>query len=306
MSPPILELVRVSRQFAGRTVVQALDLAVARGEVLGLLGVNGAGKTSAMRMMAGALAPDAGHVRLGGRDLAQHPQLARRQVGYLPETPPLHAELTTVEYLRFCARLHGVARGAVTAAVERAIERCQLGEVRRRVIGVLSKGWRQRIGIAQAIVHAPDLIVLDEPASGLDPVQALGLRALVRELGRAHAVVLSTHLLPDVAACCDRVAILHQGRLRHTGPAAVGGGTHLRLGTRAPLTAQTLTSLTPVATAAPLDVLHWRVGLRPGSDAADLAAALVGHGVAVTELRADEPPLEAIFIAIASGEALAA
>ena len=191
-----------------RVAVDALDLTVYGGEFYSLLGPNGAGKTTTLRMIAGVLAPSAGRVLLDGEDLYEHPELARRRIGYLPETPPLHAELTTREYLAFCARLHGVARGAVAAAVDRAIERCDLGDVASRLLGALSKGYRQRVGVAQAIVHEPDLIVLDEPASGLDPVQALKLRELVRNLGREHALVLSTHVLPDVVACCDTVAIL--------------------------------------------------------------------------------------------------
>ena len=228
-TPPILALECAGRRLAGRDIVAGLDLALERG-VLGLLGVNGAGKTTTLRMAAGVLAPTSGRVRLDGRDLYEEPEHARRRIGYLPETPPLHDELNAQEYLGHCARLHGVERRAVAAAVARAIERCGLGEVRRRLLGALSKGYRQRVGIAQAIVHEPALIVLDEPASGLDPVQAVNLRELARSLGRDHAVVLSTHVLPDVAACCDRVAILHRGRLRHVGDVHAAATTSLRVG----------------------------------------------------------------------------
>lgn len=217
-SAPTLALQQVGRVLAGRDAVRALDLELHRGGVLGLLGINGAGKSTTLRMIAGVLAPSRGTVRLGGQDLYEYPELARRRIGYLPEVPPLHAELTPSEFLAFCARLRGLARHAVAPATARAIERCELGEVRQRPISTLSKGFRQRVGLAQAILHEPELVVLDEPASGLDPVQALKLRELVRGLGADHAVVLSTHVLPDVAACCDRVAILHRGALRHLGP----------------------------------------------------------------------------------------
>jgi len=216
---PILQLQAATRRLAGRTIVDGVTFSLDRGSVLGLLGVNGAGKSTTLRVIAGLLAPSAGKVLFDGCDLHDEPALARR-LGYLPETPPLYAELRVDEYLTFCARLHGMRTADAHKAVDRVIERCGLGEVRRRLCGNLSKGFAQRVGIAQAIVHDPDLIVLDEPASGLDPVQAASIRKLVSELGRDRAVILSTHLLHDVTACCARVAILHRGRLRHDGALA--------------------------------------------------------------------------------------
>ncbi|HEY7871350.1 MAG TPA: ABC transporter ATP-binding protein [Rudaea sp.] len=216
---PILQLQGATRRLAGRTIVDGVTFSLDRGSVLGLLGVNGAGKSTTLRMIAGLLAPSAGKVLFDGRDLRDEPALARR-LGYLPETPPLYAELRVDEYLAFCARLRGMRAADARRAVDRVIERCGLGEVRRRLCGNLSKGFAQRVSIAQAIVHDPDLIVLDEPASGLDPVQAASIRKLVSELGRDRAVILSTHLLHDVTACCARVAILHRGRLRHDGALA--------------------------------------------------------------------------------------
>jgi ABC-2 type transport system ATP-binding protein len=297
--PETLVLDHVSRRLAGRTVVRDLNLTVARGEVLGLLGVNGAGKTTTLRMMASVLAPSAGTVSLGGASLYEQPELARRRIGYLPETPPLHQELTATEFLAFCARLHGVARGAVAAAVARTLERCELGEVRHRPMATLSKGFRQRVGLAQAIVHEPELIVLDEPASGLDPVQALKLRELVRGLGEDHAVVLSTHVLPDVLACCDRVAILHRGELRHSGPAAPSVADTLRVGVAKVASAHDWLALAMVTSAEAIDAMHWRVHLRAGSSIEAFAAAVVEHGFGLIELRADAAPLESTFLAIA-------
>lgn len=299
---PLLQLDRVGRRAAGRDIVRDLNLNVARGQTLGLLGVNGAGKTTTLRMIAGVLAPSAGRVLLGGDDLYEQPELARRRIGYLPETPPLHAELTTREYLAFCARLHGVARAAVANAVERAIERCDLGDVAPRLLGALSKGYRQRVGVAQAIVHEPDLIVLDEPASGLDPVQALRLRELVRSLGREHALVLSTHVLPDVAACCDTVAILHRGELRHVGAAVEPVADVVQVGVARVVDAAQWSRLPMVADAQAIDATRWRVGLRAGSALDDFAAALVAAGIRMTELRADAASLEAAFLAIAASD----
>ncbi len=298
---PTLVLDQVSRRLAGRTVVRALDLELARGEVLGLLGVNGAGKSTTLRMIAGVLAPSSGSVRLGGIDLYEQPERARRQIGYLPETPPLHPELSANEFLRFCARLRGVARGAVSAAVDRTLERCGLGDVRHRPLAALSKGFRQRVGLAQAILHEPELIVLDEPASGLDPVQAMRLRELVRSLGREHAVVLSTHVLPDVSACCDRVAILHQGVLRHAGPISADEGA-LRVGVARELRAQDWLVLPSLETATPIDDRHWRLRLKPGASTGTLAAQVIERGWELTELRTDDTPLEARFLAIAASD----
>jgi ABC-2 type transport system ATP-binding protein len=298
---PTLVLERASRHLAGRAVVRGLDLTLTRGEVLGLLGVNGAGKTTTLRMIAGVLAPTVGTVRIDGIDLYEHPELARRRIGYLPETPPLHTELSAEEFLRFCARLHGLARGAVAAAVECTIERCELGDVRRRQITTLSKGFRQRVGLAQAILHEPELIVLDEPASGLDPVQALKLREIVRGLGHDHAVVLSTHVLPDVLACCDRVAILHRGELRHVGAlsdATTDGA--LRVGVAQSLHADDWLALPQVAAVAPIDGAHWRVRLRPQTAISAFAAAVVERGYGLEELRAESPALEQTFLAIAA------
>ena len=297
---PVLRLQHAGRRLGGRAVVRALDLEVERGEVLGLLGVNGAGKSTTLRMIAGVLAPSEGRVSIDGEDPYERPAIARRRIGYLPEVPPLHAELTPLEFLRFCARLRGLPRAALAAAVERAVERCGLGEVRGRPIAALSKGFRQRVGIAQAIVHEPALIVLDEPASGLDPVQALNLRELVRSLGAAHAVVLSTHLLADVAACCDRVAILHHGELRHLGPARPADASAVRVGVVKPLAASDWLALPMVEAAEPLDAQHWRVRLRDGTPVDAFARAVSEHGFGLVALGADAAPLESTFLAIAA------
>ncbi len=300
-----LQLERVSRTLAGRTVVEAIDLVLPRGHVLGLLGVNGAGKSTTLRMIAGLLAPSTGVVRVDGVDLAARDGHARRAIGYLPEEPPLYAELTVQEYLRFCARLHGLAAPAVDAAVGRAIERCGLGEMRRRLCGLLSKGFRQRVGIAQAIVHEPALVVLDEPAAGLDPVQALRLRDLVAGLRDTHAVILSTHVLSDVTACCDEVVVLHRGRVRHAGPlAALARDAWLVVRTTRAVEAGEWASLPIVAEARPLgDGPGWRLRLQDGTGAGTLAAAIGERGFGLDELRAEHGALEQLFVAIAAEDA---
>lgn len=220
----LLNVAGVSRRRAGRAAVTDVSFSLNRGEVLGLLGVNGAGKSTTLQMLAGALKPDQGTIRLDGCDFVSEPGLARRLLGWLPESAPLWPELTVEEHLRAFAALRGASRRDARAASDRIMERLQLGELRRRLAGVLSQGQRQRLGLACALVHEPALLILDEPANALDPVQVGELRKLIRERAAAGtAVILSTHVLAEVTAVCDRVAILHEGRLRHDAP--LGGET---------------------------------------------------------------------------------
>lgn len=215
----LLNVAGVSRRRAGRAAVAEVSFSLNGGEVLGLLGVNGAGKSTTLQMLAGALKPDAGDIRLDGQDFVADPAIARRLVGWLPESAPLWPELTVDEHLRAFAALRGASRSTAAVAAERMIERLQLGDLRRRLAGVLSQGQRQRLGLACALVHEPALLILDEPANALDPVQVGELRKLIRERAAAgSAVILSTHVLAEVLAVCDRVAILHDGRLRHDAP----------------------------------------------------------------------------------------
>lgn len=184
-----------------------------------MLGVNGAGKSTTLSMIAGALRPDSGQILLNGKNFLEHPQLARRLIGWLPERAPLWAELSVAEHLDAHGRLRGLRGDPLRQAREAIIERLELKPLRRRVAGVLSQGQRQRLGLACALLHRPALLVLDEPANALDPVQVAGLRRLIRdEAAAGTAVILSTHLLAEVTAVCDRVAILHEGVLRHEGP----------------------------------------------------------------------------------------
>ena len=227
-SPPMLQLEHVSRRRAGRPAVQDLSLALPRGQVLGLLGVNGAGKSTTLAMIAGALRPDTGGINLNGEDFLEQPELARSLIGWLPERAPLWPELTVSEHLDAHGRLRGLRGVALREARASIIERLELQPLARRLAGVLSQGQRQRLGLACALLHKPALLVLDEPANALDPVQVAALRELIREQARAGtAVILSTHLLAEVTAVCDRVAILHEGSLRHDG--AVHADDHAAL-----------------------------------------------------------------------------
>lgn len=191
--------------------VNGVDLHLHKGEVLGLLGPNGAGKSTTLQMLSGNLSPTDGEIRINGIDLLDEPRQAKQHIGYLPEHPPVYRDLTVDEYLHYCAQLRNVPSKERKEAVARASIRCGLSEVKQRLIGNLSKGYRQRVGIAQAILHNPAVVILDEPTVGLDPIQIREIRDLIRELGKEHGIILSTHILPEVQAVCDRVQILNRG-----------------------------------------------------------------------------------------------
>ncbi len=210
---PLVCVENLSCFYGSRAAVDDISFELRRGEVLGFLGPNGAGKSTTMQVIAGGLAPSEGRVMINGIDLLEQPRLAKAALGFLPEQPPLYRELTVDEYLRYCARLNRISRSHISQAVQSAKEHCGLTAVGVRLIGSLSKGYQQRVGIAQAIIHSPDVVILDEPTVGLDPVQIREIRHLIRVLGEQHSVILSTHILPEVQATCDRVQIINKGRL---------------------------------------------------------------------------------------------
>jgi ABC-2 type transport system ATP-binding protein len=203
----------LTRRFGNRLIIHDLTLELKRGEVLGLLGHNGAGKSTTLQMLTGCLLPGSGEIDICGISLQKKPALAKAHIGYLPETPPLYRELGVDEYLTFAARLRGMKPSDVNDALTQTIMRCGLESVRKKIISTLSKGYQQRVGIAQAIIHRPAVIILDEPTVGLDPAQIRDIRRLIRELGNTGSVILSTHLLGEVESVCDRVEIMHKGRL---------------------------------------------------------------------------------------------
>lgn len=201
------------RWYGDHCAVRDLSLELRRGQVLGLLGPNGAGKSSTMSVLSGNLAPTSGRVRIAGHDILDEPNAAKRLIGYLPEIPPVYPDLTVDEYLDYAAGLRVIPRARRNEAREGAKSRCGLTEVGRRLIGNLSKGFQQRVGIAQAIIHNPLVVILDEPTVGLDPIQIREIRSLICELGKDHGVILSTHILPEVLATCTDVKIIHRGEL---------------------------------------------------------------------------------------------
>lgn len=214
----MIEVEQLTRRYGALVAVDSVSFSVQRGEVMGLLGPNGAGKTTTLRILCGCLGPTSGTVRIAGHDITAAPRLARAALGYLPEQPPLYEEMTVRDFVDHAARLRLVGRGVRASAVDQALELTDLQDVQRRLVGHLSKGYRQRVGLAQALVHSPAVLVLDEPTSGLDPTQMAGMRRLIHQLRGQRTILISTHLLGEATSLCDRVTILAGGR-------AVASGT---------------------------------------------------------------------------------
>lgn len=209
----MIEIKNLSKHFGPKVAVDNLSLSVQKGEVLGFLGPNGAGKSTTMRMITGYLPPTAGSVSVGGADMVDSPNEAKRKIGYLPESAPLYADMTVTSFLNFTAELRGLSGAEKTAAVNKAIDTCFLQKVRHQAIDTLSKGYRHRTCLAQAIIHDPEVLILDEPTDGLDPNQKDVVRNLIKEMGKTKCIIFSTHILEEVEACCSRAIIIDQGRI---------------------------------------------------------------------------------------------
>ena len=209
----MIEVANLSKRYGDLRAIEGVSFTAAKGQILGFLGPNGAGKTTTMRIITGFMPATSGTVRVEGFDVFEQSNEVRRRIGYLPENPPLYNDMVVAGYLRFVARLKGLARREVGEALERVLATCGLDQVRDRLLGHLSKGYRQRVGLAQALIHDPPVLVLDEPTIGLDPRQIRDIRALVRTLGGKRTIVLSTHILSEVTEVCDKVVIINDGRI---------------------------------------------------------------------------------------------
>ena len=306
----------LSKVYGDHRAVDGISFGVRKGEILGFLGPNGAGKTTTMRMLTGFIPPTKGRAVVGGFDLGREGRAARRIIGYQPENPPLYGEMTVAEYLGFAARIKGVAPRAVGGQVSRVIERCGLGEVKGRLLRNLSKGFRQRAAIAQALVHEPDVLIFDEPTIGLDPLQIIEIRNLIKGLAGDHTVILSSHILPEVTMTCQRVVIINQGQL-------VAEDTYEGLQSRVQQGRRLFVRLARGETGAvhaafsglegvlrvnlePDDggVAH-RVEYSPEHDVReDLARLAVEHGWGLLEMRRDDLSLEEVFLQLTTEEDL--
>ena len=296
----------VSRRYGLIEAVKNVSFNLRQGEVLGFLGPNGAGKTTCMQMLTGNLAPSEGRITIAGHDLLDDPKSAKRAIGYLPEQPPVYRDLTVDEYLRYCAALRAIPRTQHAAACDAAKQKCGLADVGKRLIGNLSKGNQQRVGLAQAIVHLPPVIVLDEPTAGLDPIQIREIRGLIRALGRDHGVILSTHILPEVQTVCDRVQIIHKGELVLSDD--IAGLTRrmqasvLLVGLHRPPETRVLQAI-PGVTSVETDGDRLRVFYRPGSDPSEaLTRQALDHDWGLYELSHQRATLEDIFVKLTGSD----
>ena len=291
----------LARAYGDVQALQGIDFDLPRGSVLAFLGPNGAGKTTAIKILCGYLAADAGEAWVCGHEVSRDPLAVKQHLGYLPENNPLYTDMRVEAFLKFAARARGLDGPATQRAVERSIGLTGLEAVWRRPIGECSKGYRQRVGLAQALLHDPELLVLDEPTNGLDPLQVVEMRALIRELGRTKTVIMTTHVLPEVEALADRVVLIHQGRKVADGPLASltmegGGGLPLRLRVECP-------EADLQALLDGMGIVHRGAELQLASaeQLPELARALAAKGWPVLECTPQGGSLEAVFQRLTTG-----
>lgn len=307
----MIEVQNITKRYGNLTAIDRVTFSVAKGEVLAFLGPNGAGKTTTMRILTCFMPATDGIAKVAGFDCLEQPMEVKRRIGYLPETPPVYQELTVTEYLTFVARLRGITGREQTAAMDRSIERLALGSVRHRLIGNLSRGYRQRVGLAQALLHDPPVLILDEPTVGLDPKQIIEIRELIKSLAGSHSVILSTHILPEATAVCQRVVIINGGRIvAEDTPdqlsARLRQSEKISLTLKAP-PADCLTRLQTIP-----GVLHVSAGQAPGSflvecalgqDMRDeIARVVVTQQWGLLELRTISMTLEDVFLKLTQHE----
>ncbi len=299
MTETLVRVDNLSRDYQTQRAVNQVSFSLQAGEVLGFLGPNGAGKSTTMQVISGNLAPSEGEISIAGHDIIEQPREAKRHLGYLPEHPPVYRDASVDEFLAYCARLHGLRGADVVTARERVKRQCGLESVGKRLIGNLSKGFQQRVGIAQAIVHDPPVVILDEPTVGLDPIQIREIRDLIRGLGSERSVILSTHILSEVQATCDRVQIIRAGELIYNASieSLERGHEHsVRIALRAVVEADTLLALAGVDHVERLDDDRFRLFIAPEADTDLLVETAVRENWGLYELVPEQQSLEDLFI----------
>ncbi|HET7212306.1 MAG TPA: ATP-binding cassette domain-containing protein [Terriglobia bacterium] len=304
----MIEVENLTKRYGPTLAVSDVSFQVQKGEILGFLGPNGAGKTTTMRIITGFLSASAGRVRVAGIDVAASPLDAKRHIGYLPENPPVYTDMTVNEYLAFVGRIKGVARGDLKKRIGEVSEKCSVADVQDRQIGRLSKGYRQRVGLAQALIHNPDILILDEPTAGLDPKQIIETRQLIKNLAGQHTVILSTHILPEVSKTCQRVVVISKGTVVAMGaPDELTarlqgyGSVMVTVEGPAPDIMSKLQTVAGVNLVEPMDASGSRVTLEVHTEKnqevrSELARAIVESGWKLFELKTSGMSLEDIFL----------
>ncbi|HXH24282.1 MAG TPA: ABC transporter ATP-binding protein [Vicinamibacterales bacterium] len=314
----MIEVQHLTKRYGPITAVDDVSFRAERGEILGFLGPNGAGKTTTMRVLTGYMPPTEGRAIVAGYDVMEQPIEAKRRTGYLPETPPLYPEMTVREYLTFCARIKGVPRAERKSRIDDVMERVKVTDMADRHCGKLSKGYRQRVGLAQALIHNPEVLILDEPTAGLDPKQIIETRQLIRQLGGDHTVILSTHILPEVSQTCTRVVIINKGRVVAVDTpenltARLRGSETMYVevdtqGADAALVLGAIPGVTGVSVSERRNgIVAYQVESERGRDVRrELAKAVVTRGWGLLELRPLRMSLEEIFLHLTTEETAAA
>lgn len=311
----MIQVEHLTRRYGSQIAVKDLSFTVPTGQICGLLGPNGAGKTTTMNVLTGYLSASEGRVIISGHDILEEPMEARRQLGYLPEQPPLYPEMTVEEYLRFVAELRRVPRAQRTEQVRKAMNRVAAADMAHRLIRNLSKGYRQRVGLAAALLGDPEVLILDEPTVGLDPAQMIEFRALIRQLGRKHTVILSSHILSEVSAVCDQVLILSHGQLMAQGTPdqlaeQLAGRTRLRVlvlgeAETAARVVRGLEGVQEVRAEEETGKTQLEITLTTGADQKQQAAvslALAAAGCAVMQMETEALSLEEVFLQLTETE----
>jgi ABC-2 type transport system ATP-binding protein len=306
----MIQVDHLTKRYASKTAIEDVTFSVEKGEVLAFLGPNGAGKTTTMRILTGALPATSGTARVAGFDCFEQPMEVKRVIGYLPEIPPLYTEMTVTEYLTFVGRIKGVPDSQISNALDRVIQRLSLGEVRGRLIANLSRGFKQRVGLAQALVHNPPVLILDEPTTGLDPKQIIEIRELIRELAGSHTIILSTHILPEATAVARRVVIIHEGRIvaedsqeRLSARLRRSEKVSITLRTTPAEAQEELAMLAGVLSVHQDDTSTFLIEAELGRDLRDdLARFVIGRGWGLLELKLVTITLEDVFLRLTQEE----
>ena len=304
----LISVQELSRFYGQQRAIENVSFNVHRGEILGFLGPNGAGKSTTMQIICGVVAANHGSVSIAGHDINEAPSRAKQHIGFLPEQPPLYNNLTVDEYLKYAAKLRSLKKETIDEAITISKQRCGLENTGSRLIQNLSKGYKQRVGIAQAIVHSPSVIILDEPTSGLDPIQIREIRELMRELGEDHSIILSTHILSEVQNLCDRVLIINQGSIVLDQPLDQlqnnsATTDYIEIGLRKPPALEALLGIEGVASVESINEDTIRINFNAGADATDkIVEKAVAEHWGLFKLNSGDTSLEAVFMRLTYGD----